>query len=202
MEYEYVSQVFNQLQNYGFNIDKFIDDLKNMLIQKLNSEITCVTYNVLRTNSMENLKEISKILISLNPDIIALQEVSENFYYYIASNGYFTQHYSFIKPDTFDLDYPDGEMLLIKEKFKPIFYQPYPLPYTNQHRYLICAQISINNKSFMIGTAHIESVFSNQMAINIKCHQLMEIGHILNNVKTDGAIFMGDINLTGGNSYR
>ena len=76
---------------------------------------------------------------------------------------------------------PDGEMLLIKEKFKPIFYQPYPLPYTNQHQYLICAQISINNKSFMIGTAHIESVFANQMAINIKCHQLMEIGHILNN---------------------
>ena len=147
----------------------------------------------------QNVKEISKILISLNPDIIALQEVSENFYYYITQVMDILHNIIHLSNQkVFDLDYPDGEMLLIKEKFKPIFYQPYPLPYTNQHRYLICAQISINNKSFMIGTAHIESVFSNQMAINIKCHQLMEIGHILNNVKTDGAIFMGDINLTGG----
>ena len=79
MEYEYASKILKQLQSRNLDIDKFIDNLRKLSIQKTRSELTCITYNVLRTNNMENLKEISKILISKDPDIIALQEVPKNF---------------------------------------------------------------------------------------------------------------------------
>ena len=70
MEYEYASKILKQLQSRNLNIDKFIDNLrKNFDTKDENKELTCITYNVLRTNNMENLEEISKILISKDPDI-------------------------------------------------------------------------------------------------------------------------------------
>ena len=118
MEDQYASQVFDQLKMYNLNVDKFINSLRKLSLQKVKSPakisstgLTCITYNILRTNSMKNLMEISKILTSKNPDIIALQEVPEIFYKYLSKDTYFTQKYSFTTPTTFNQSYPDGEML-------------------------------------------------------------------------------------------
>ena len=73
MEYEYKYLKF--LINYkinGFNIDKFYRRFKKYVDTKIKFRNTRVTYNVLRTNSMENLKEISKILISMQIQILLL----------------------------------------------------------------------------------------------------------------------------------
>jgi hypothetical protein len=205
MEYEYAYQVLNFIETYGLGVDNFMNAMNEIICKDAPSgkkplipkELKCITYNILRYNNMKNLEQIAKILKEENADIIALQEVPEQFYYYLASDGYFTLNYSFNRPETFDLEYPDGEMLLIKTKLKPEFYEPQMLPETTQHRYLISAKINVNGKSFMIGTAHFESVFFTYNSEDIKCNQIGESAYVLLDERTDGIILMGDSNLTG-----
>lgn len=162
--------------------------------------LTCVTYNILRTNTKANLYKIAYILLQLNPDVIALQEVPEKFYEYLRGNHYFTDNYAFRRPPTLDAPtYPDGEMLLIKKKFKPIFYEPYLLPATRQHRFLVSAEILLPNmKTIMIGCVHIESIFKSKRDTVVKGNQIVEASELLMGTHTDGVILMGDMNLTGG----
>lgn len=161
--------------------------------------LTCITYNILRTNTKANLDKIAYILVQLNPDIIALQEVPEKFYDYLSTSTYFSKNYKFRRPPTLDAPtYPDGEMLLIKKKLKPIFYEPYLLPATRQHRYLVSVEIKLDNLRFMIGCVHIESIFKSKRATVVKGNQIVEASELLMGTHTDGVILMGDMNLTGG----
>lgn len=166
------------------------------------SNLSILTYNVWTGNSSENMNNLCHYLAESDVDIICLQEVTKPFYDKLMfDNAAILQEYEILNPpaaDFWDFMGCDGELLMVKKKHQPTFFNPVSLEQTKQNRYFSYGYVEINNVKVGFATAHIESVFYHPAHTTLKAAQLKQVCGTLDDLNVDGYILSGDLNLTGG----
>lgn len=121
------------------------------------------------------------------------------FYDELLSNEKIKQKYDFVIPPAFSYaGNSDGELLMIKKKFKATLYKQVALENSKQFRFFSCGRLVVNGVKIGIGTAHLESVFFTREFTSVKAAQLGQICKTLDGMDLDCYIVAGDCNLTGG----
>ena len=135
----------------------------------------------------ERFRGIIKLLLKFKPDIICLQEVTQEAFHLLFANKRLQKLYNF-NIQYFRRTY--GELILCK--YKIVDSKIIKFNNTMMDRDLNLIKIKVNNIDTNIITAHLESVFSNYHS-HIKINQYK---HILTKFKnTKNSIFVGDTNL-------
>lgn len=174
----------------------------NESLQNPSMQLSFLTYNVWRDNSVENQDKLTSFFAECDADVIALQEVTRPFFDKLLSHKKISSQYDFVIPPAFQYQNYDGELLLTKKKFKATLYAHVPLEKTIQFRHLACGILEINGLKIGIGTAHLESLFFRSEFTDIKGRQLAKICEVLKGMNIHCLLFGGDCNLTGGDELK
>ncbi|KRX07033.1 Endonuclease/exonuclease/phosphatase [Pseudocohnilembus persalinus] len=157
------------------------------------SQLTTLTYNVWYESHRMNERhqELRKIISSLNPDIICLQEATEMFQNYLYQDKQIRQNY-FISGYKIH-----GYGCLLLSKF-PLKFEL--LQFTeSQNRSLIYGVTNVNGQQFCVATTHLES---GQDQINKEKRQ-QQMNLIVNELnKYKNVVLMGDFNFDNADEFK
>lgn len=78
------------------------------------------------------------------------------------------------------------------------FYEPLLLVETGQqNRHCLMAEFQLGNRSIVVGTLHLQSIFFRSSATTVKCHQLNQVLGTMKDINGVASYFiLGDMNLT------
>ena len=156
--------------------------------------LTVLTYNVKRDNEPRDWTNIVQLLLRLQPDVIALQEVAPPIYR-MTQDALGRDYDMVISPTRHD-----AEMLLARKDLGAHMYEPLLLPDTgDQKRHLLTLQLHLpGGLRLVVGTLHAQSVFFERRHTDTKCRQIGASVRELESFHPHCLLLVGDMNLTSG----
>ena len=152
--------------------------------------ITFLSWNINFTNlTPTRIQKIIALIQRYKPDVIFLQEVPREMVECFLTIDNYPHHFG----TTFQHQYDT----IILSRFPCLRYDRIPLPETQSNRNLLIAQIILPSSQILIvGTFHLDSVFSPPHSEVLKMDQILFISSIL---KDKPFIIAGDTNLLDNN---
>jgi len=154
------------------------------MIQITKMNISLLTWNIWfdEYQKEHRAKILLKEIAEHNPDVIALQEVTQEALNVIKN----IKDYHIIgSPLTFRYD------TIILSKYPVLNWSRYQLPQSNMGRNLLLGELAFPTATINVGTFHLESIFRNKQDEQVKINQLQYIEAIT----PINTILMGDTNL-------
>ena len=170
--------------------------------------VSVLTYNVSRNGTVDAWTKILDVVAGYQADIIALQEVTNEFYQLLINHSGFSQNdYNWSVP-IFD-GLTNVELLLVARRLRPTPFDGVPLPrsqegnpqQSNSDQKAYFATFVVNGNKYAAATATLEST------VDTKCQQVAFVASVFAQLQqpdsegelgTIGGIFMCDCGLNGG----